>query len=303
MKNVYKFIDFISSTKNLSQKTLGCYTGDIKRYLKFSLSSDCEAFTVDSVQNYVSFLRDKKSLKDSSIKRNIISLKLFCRYMEESHSAEHNNPFNEVKFKFKQERRLPKTLSITEIRKILICAKNAKESATGKFQSFQTTRDLCVLDILISTGIRIGEAVAIRHTDILTHERLILIHGKGKKQRLIYISSSETWTAITDLIKLKNKYNLQNEHLFLNKYGTPLSIYSIENIFQKHLKLAGIKTKATPHYLRHTFATNLLSSGADIRTVQELLGHSSISTTEIYTHVSMQRKKQVLNKYNYRNKL
>ncbi len=303
MKNVYKFIDFISSTKNLSQKTLGCYAGDIRRYLQFAMSSGCEAFTTNCVQKYVSYLRDEKSLKDSSIKRNIISLKLFCKYMEESQSAERNNPFNEVKFKFKQERKLPKTLSITEIRKILICAKNAKESATGKFQSFQTTRDLCVLDILISTGIRIGEAVAIRHTDILTHERLILIHGKGKKQRLIYISSSETWTAITDLIKLKNKYNLQNEHLFLNKYGTPLSIYSIENIFQKHLKLAGIKTKATPHYLRHTFATNLLSSGADIRTVQELLGHSSISTTEIYTHVSMQRKKQILNKYNYRSKL
>ncbi|MFI3168263.1 MAG: tyrosine-type recombinase/integrase [Bacillota bacterium] len=303
MKNVYKFIDFISSTKNLSQKTLGCYAGDIGRYLKFSMSSGYEAFTADCVQKYVSYLRDEKSLKDSSIKRNIISLKLFCRYMEESHDAEHNNPFDEVKFKFKQERRLPKTLSITEIRKILMCAKNAKESATGKFQSFQTTRDLCILDILISTGIRIGEAVAIRHTDILTHERLILIHGKGKKQRLIYISSCETWGIINELLRLKNKQKLSCDHLFLNKYGTPLSIYSIENIFQKHLKLAGIQTKATPHYLRHTFATNLLSSGADIRTVQELLGHSSISTTEIYTHVSMTRKKQVLNKYNYRNKL
>ncbi len=302
MERVLEFIDFISSTKNLSGKTTGCYLGDIRRYMRFIDNKKMEAFSACGVQGYVNYLRFGKGLKDSSVKRNIVSLKLFFDYLKKRGVISYN-PFVDMEFHFKQERKLPKTLSTTEIQKLLHSLQKAKQNASSIFQTMQTTRDLCILDILISTGIRIGEAASITHADILSHERLILIHGKGKKQRLIYISSSETWAAITDLIKLKNRYNLQNEHLFLNKYGTPLSIYSIENIFQKHLKLDGIKTKATPHYLRHTFATNLLSSGADIRTVQELLGHSNISTTEIYTHVSMTRKKQVLNKYNYRNKL
>lgn len=155
--------------------------------------------------------------------------------------------------------------------------------------------------MLISTGIRIGEAAIISIGDIIVNERTILIHGKGRKQRLIYISSPITWSRIYELIKIRKKQ--KGEFLFINKYGQPISIYGIENIYRKYVVKANINAKSTPHYLRHTFATNLLANGADLRSVQEILGHASVSTTQIYTEVTTNRKKQVLRKYNLRNKI
>lgn len=157
------------------------------------------------------------------------------------------------------------------------------------------------MDLLISTGIRIGEAAAITLDDIILQEHTILIHGKGRKQRLIYISSSITWDRLKMLIKQRQK--LDSKHLFVNRYGNPLSIHGIEGIYKKYVKKAQITTKSTPHYLRHTFATNLLANGADLRSVQEILGHASVATTQIYTEVTTARKKQILKKFNYRNKL
>lgn len=157
------------------------------------------------------------------------------------------------------------------------------------------------MDLLISTSIRIGEAAAIRLSDIIISERTLLIHGKGRKQRLIYISSPITWNRIVNLIKERKTNNDTN--LFVNRYGAPLSIHGIDYIYKKYLKKSKITAHSTPHYLRHTFATNLLANGADLRSVQEILGHASVATTQIYTEVTTQRKKQVLNKFNYRNKL
>ena len=137
--------------------------------------------------------------------------------------------------------------------------------------------------------------------DIISPEHTILIHGKGRKQRLIYISSPITWERLKALIKERKKTS--NNYLFVNRYGNPLSIHGIEDIYKKYVKKAQINTKSTPHYLRHTFATNLLANGADLRSVQEILGHASVATTQIYTEVTTARKKQVLKKFNYRNKL
>ncbi|MCH5259234.1 MAG: tyrosine-type recombinase/integrase, partial [Lachnospiraceae bacterium] len=110
-----------------------------------------------------------------------------------------------------------------------------------------------------------------------------------------------TWNRIVALTKERKHSSCNN--LFVNRYGNPISIHGIEYIYKKYLKKANINTHSTPHYLRHTFATNLLANGADLRSVQEILGHASVATTQIYTEVTTQRKKQVLNKYNYRNKL
>ena len=130
-----------------------------------------------------------------------------------------------------------------------------------------------------------------------------MIHGKGRKQRLIYISCPQTWTNLMAWLKIRKTKPTFTNKVFVNKYGNQLNIHGIEYIFNTAKKAAGINPKSTPHYLRHTFATNLLANGADLRSVQEILGHSSVATTEIYTEVSTKRKKQVLNKYNYRNKL
>ena len=198
---------------------------------------------------------------------------------------------------------MPKTLTVNEVSRLIDYLTEQMENASTVFSKWKSTRNLALIDILISTGIRVAEASAISINDIAMTERVILIHGKGRKQRLIYISCQETWDNLKDWIKLRKSMNLPTDKLFLNRYGKQLSIHGIEYIFNSARDLCEINSNATPHYLRHTFATNLLANGADLRSLQEILGHSSVSTTEIYTEVTVERKKQVLKKYNYRNKI
>lgn len=292
--HISQFIHYLQATKNLSPKTLAAYKSDLLQFER----QHSDINTAD-ICSYISFLSNTLKLKDSSIRRKIVTLQNFYDYLENSDIIEYN-PFSKLKFKFRQEQRLPKTLSVSEVRKLLSCFNTNYEYITD-FKRNLFVRDAALIDLLISTGIRIGEASKIKLDDIIINEKTILIHGKGRKQRLIYISSPVTWERLSALIKERKK--TPGRFLFVNRNGQPLSIYGIENIYQKYAHKAKINPKSTPHYLRHTFATNLLANGADLRSVQEILGHSSVSTTQIYTEVTIGRKRHVLKKYNFRNKL
>lgn len=288
------FINNLKITKNLSRKTLVAYSSDLKQFSHYEqniLSPDIRAF--------IAYLTSDLHLKDSSVRRKIITLKNFYGFLVEGEVLE-STPFQKLKFRFKQEKRLPKTLSIKEVSKLLNCFNDSAIIRTS-FAEKEFMRDAALIDLLVSTGIRIGEAAAITLDDIVTTEHTLLIHGKGRKQRLIYVSSPVTWARISALVKERKKE--KGSYLFVNRYNNPLSIHGIEDIYKKYAKKAQINAKSTPHYLRHTFATNLLANGADLRSVQEILGHASVATTQIYTEVTTNRKKQVLKKYNYRNKL
>lgn len=289
-----KFINYLQATKNLSNKTLSAYTSDLKQFFEY----ETNIFQPD-VCAFISYLNTELKLRDTSIRRKIITLKTFYNYLIDTEVIE-TSPFKKLKFKFKQEKKLPKTLSIPEISKLLKCF-DIDTALLSPFALKEFIRDAALIDLLVSTGIRIGEAATITINDIIINEHTLLIHGKGRKQRLIYISSSITWDRIKAQIKECKKLN--SPYLFINRYGRPISIHGIEDIFKKYIKQAQISTKSTPHYLRHTFATNLLANGADLRSVQEILGHASVATTQIYTEVTTNRKKQVLKKFNYRNKL
>ena len=294
MNYLSKFINYLKATKNLSHKTLAAYSSDLNQFISY----EQEILNPD-ICSFISYLSNDLNLKDASIRRKIITLKLFYDYLLNNDFIT-TSPFKKLKFKFKQEKKLPKTLPVSEINKLLKCF-DIETSFLSTFAQKEYIRDAALIDLLISTGIRIGEAVAITIDDIIVSERTLLIHGKGRKQRLIYISSSITWNRIKTLIKEHSKSS--NEYLFVNRYGNPLTIHGVEDIYKKYAKMAQINTRSTPHYLRHTFATNLLANGADLRSVQEILGHASVATTQIYTEVTTNRKKQVLKKYNYRNKL
>lgn len=292
------FLSTMRSTKNLSDKTITAYHSDLLDFCRFIGDGD---ITEDTILNYVEYLKSKK-LKDSTINRKLIVLKMFFEYLYQNHYISQNYYLSH-KFKFKKERKLPKTLTKKEVSQLIEYLDEQKENASTVFSKWKSTRNLALIDILISTGIRVAEVSAISITDIVMTERVILIHGKGRKQRLIYISCHETWNNLKDWLKLRKSMNLPTDKLFLNRYGEQISIHGIEYIFNSSRDKCGINSNATPHYLRHTFATNLLSNGADLRSVQEILGHSIVSTTEIYTEVTVERKKQVLKKYNYRNKI
>ena len=210
MDYLSKFIHYLHATKNLSYKTLKAYTSDLKQFFNYEqdiLNPDVCAF--------ISYLNIDLKLKDTSIRRKIITLKNFYSYLVDNEFID-NTPFKKLKFKFKQERKLPKTLTVAEISKILKCF-DIDTSAISVFAQKEYIRDAALMDLLISTGIRIGEAAVIVLDDIITSERTILIHGKGRKQRLIYISSPITWDRLKALVKERKQSD--NKHLFVNRYG------------------------------------------------------------------------------------
>ena len=292
------FIDKIVNTRNLSPLTVKAYQSDLMDFINF----DTKNIDKKDVISYINHLRTNRHLKDTSIKRKLVTINQFYQYLIEDELIS-NNPLLKIKFNFKKEKRLPKTLSVREVSRILRSINDKLESSVKPFSLYINCRDAAVLDLLITTGMRINELSFLKLEDIIYHEHTILIHGKGRKQRLIYISSQVTWDRLKTWLKIRQDTQYNDSFVFLNRYHQRLSIYAIEDIYTKYRDLANVNSKSTPHYLRHTFATNLLANGADIRSVQEILGHSSITTTQIYTEVTNKRKKRILSKYNYRNKL
>lgn len=299
MNYINQLITQLKITKNLQEQTLKAYSSDITNFLNYINKETIEQI---DILNYINYLFDEKKLKDRSIKRKIISLKIYFNFLEDN-SIIRTNPFTKLKFKFKQEKKLPKTLQKNEVKKLLETVYDELNSSITPYKKFETIRNISLLEILISTGIRIQEASSITLNDISLQEKTIIIHGKGRKERQLFILNKYVLSSLKNWLTIRKTSSPKCNNIFINKYGNPLSIHSIENIFRKYKTLSNINIKATPHYLRHTFATNLLTNGADLRSVQEILGHSSISTTQIYLEISSNRKKQVLQKYNYRNNL
>lgn len=291
------FLKTIQTTKNLSDKSISAYRSDLNNLQRYIVSCGSD-IPQSLVLEYIQHLSKDRHLKDTTVCRKLITLKMFFTYLYEQCNLPENY-FTATSFKFRKEKRLPKTLSVEDV---LAMLQYASKQVVNVPSRWKPVRDLALIDLLISTGIRIGEASNISMSDIIHSERTILIHGKGRKQRLIYISCPKTWDNLSQWIEIRKNIS-KTDKLFVNRYGEQLSIHGIEHIYNKVKESAGITEHSTPHYLRHTFATNLLSNGADLRSVQELLGHASVATTEIYTEVSAKRKIEVLDKYNYRNNL
>lgn len=291
-------LSVMKSTKNISDYTFIAYRSDLNDFIKFCNGKINNNILVE----YVYSLSQERCLCDTTISRKLITLKMFFEYLHNKNLIEENY-YQNCHFKFRKERRLPKTLTKSEIAELLKTATAERNSAKSNPEILRTYRNLALIDVLISTGIRIGEASSISIEDIIESEKTILIHGKGRKQRLIYISCDETWNNLNKWLNIRKEMNISTDKLFVNRSGNRLGIHGIEYIYKRIKENAGINPSSTPHYLRHTFATNLLSNGADLRSVQELLGHSSVAITEIYTEITTQRKKEVLDKYNMRNNL
>ncbi len=244
-------------------------------------------------------MRSVAYIRPIQLKRKYVSLKMLFKHI---HKDNHdNNPFSNIQLNLPLSKTLPKTLTMHEVSQLLQVVIKEKEEATTDFAYSQATRNLAILCLLVSCGMRISEVQTLNLGDYLEKDKVLLIRGKGNKERLTYISSTMVYKNIADYMKLRNSIKTDSDAIFLNKYGSRLSIYSIENLFKKYQGMSRINPNATPHYLRHTFATKLLDNGADLRSVQELLGHASIVTTQIYTAVSLERKKSVLKKFNIMN--
>ncbi len=287
-------IDLKNDTR-LSHHTISAYRCDISSFFKWLEANDYTYITSPVIKEYFKQLHNTH--KPNSIKRKHISLKKF--FTEYSRiSVPDENPFTEIDLMLPRQKTLPKTLTIEEVTALLKAVSQELENAQTDFRKNQATRNIAILLLLISSGSRISEISSLNLSSLDMKDRIMLIRGKGGKERLMYISSDTVIKCLDDWLAIRKTFNPKTDSLFLNKYGTRLTIYSIENIFKRYQHLSMINQNSTPHYLRHTFATKLLDNGADLRSVQELLGHSNITTTQIYTEVSISRKKYVLTKYN-----
>lgn len=297
--------DFIRSLKvnrNLSKKSLNAYRYDLRGLERWVIENASGTVGKEELSQYFTFLANG-SLKPSSIRRKLVTAGAFIEYCIDHGVIATKDKPSKVRGGFIIPKRLPKTVNDHNISLILSTACELVSGATTQLKKILAIRNYAIIELLYSTGIRIGELSAMNIDDFSMETQEILINGKGRKERLVFLANAEALLAVKTWFKAREELLPTTSALFINRYGGRLSIYGIEDVFSNILSAAGIREHATPHFLRHSFATKLLSNGANIRDVQELLGHSSIMTTQIYTEVSAERKRYVLTHYNGRNAL
>jgi integrase/recombinase XerD len=289
------FLQHGQAVRNLSDRTIRAYQSDLTQFNVHVDGANMVDITPEHLEGYLDKL-GTGPYRDTSIRRKVAALKVFFRYLEEQ-GVVSESPARKLKIKRPVESRVPTVLSNREVRSLLAAPKeqigalSASRDASpgGRNRFFCAVRDDVILELLFSTGIRIGELVALNLHDVDLQSRQIHITGRATRGREVAVSSNELADALRTYIDLRAERELENGALFVGRAGTRLTIYSIENIFKKHVRLAEIKRHITPHALRHTMAAMLVSSGTDIREVQEILGHASILSTQVYTKLPIQK--------------
>jgi integrase/recombinase XerC/integrase/recombinase XerD len=292
---IAEFLQHGQAVRNLSDRTLRAYQSDLSQFHVAMDNRQMVDITPEHLEGYLDKL-GTGPYRDTSIRRKVAALKVFFRYLEEKGIVS-ESPARKLKIKRPVENRVPTVLSPREIRALLsapkeqiaVLASLREESAGGRNRYFCAVRDNVILELLFSTGIRIGELVALNVSDVNLEGRQMQITGRATRGRTVSIPNDAVLDAMTNYLDLRSERKLDTPALFVGRSGTRLTIYSIENIFKKHVRLAEIKRHITPHALRHTMAAMLVSSGADIREVQEILGHASILSTQVYTRLPIQK--------------
>ena len=291
-KQLESYYEDCEFRKRLNEKTIKAYTIDLNQYLEFITTTEINQKIINEYIHYL----NKKYLKYKTIKRKIASVKAFYSYLEYEEIIDYS-PFNKIKTKIKEPKLLPKTIQKDYIDKIIhLLLKDLKNSKT-EFQKKISLRNITLISVMFSTGIRVSELCNIKLKDIDLLEKKLKIFGKGSKERILYLGNSN----VVQLCQMYLTYNntcKKNEYFFLNKFNKKLSEQTVRILLKKIESELELSTHITPHMFRHTFATTLLEKVVDIRYIQNILGHSSISTTQIYTYVTYSKQKEILTNKN-----
>ena len=287
---VVEYIEYCEYRKRLDRKTLKAYRIDLKQYTDY-LQNISEFYFKDNLDKYITHLH--KQYKPKTVKRKIASLKAFFHYMEYKEILSENS-FSKLDIRFREAKLLPKTIPFHSLQTFLSTLYQQKEKATSEYQFRCCIRDIAVIELLFATGMRISELCSLRPADIDFVSNNILIYGKGAKERILQIGNPEVLSALSLYYETFKSDIATCGYFFVNRLQKKLSDQSVRYMITHYAKLAGIEQHLTPHMFRHSFATLLLEQDVDIRYIQRMLGHSSISTTEIYTHVSNIKQKDIL---------
>ena len=287
-QNLRSFFNFLIIEKGLSKNTVNAYETDIKGFIKWINKNNKQSLLnikESSVNRYISYLFSLK-LKSSSVNRKISSLKSFYLFLLKMKLIRYS-PFSEV-ISPKQEKYLPASMSESEVEKLL----NSPDTSKDIEQ-----RDKAMIEMLYATGMRISELVNLKITDIDMNRSVIKVMGKGSKERLIPFGESAS-EALFNYLKIRK--DSSSKEVFISNRGRKITRVAFWQRIKVYLLRENLKISISPHTLRHAFATHLLNRGADLRSVQLLLGHSDLSTTQIYTHIAKQRLGDVLKKHHPR---
>jgi len=270
---IKKFSNYLDIEKNYSQHTLRNYKSDLRELSVFLKGKDPKAITHLDLRRFLADLKQKNHAK-RTIVRKLCAIRSFFRFLSKEKYLK-NNPADAI-FTPKLDKRLPEFLDPVDILKLVTAP--PVDNVLG-------LRDRAILEVLYSTGIRVSELVGLNDEDVDIISGTVKVRGKGKKERIALLGR-EAQKAIR---KYQEARRPDLKGTFLNKNGTRLSDRSVRRIIDKYVRICSIEQKISPHSIRHSFATHLLNNGADLRSVQELLGHKNLSTTQIYTHLGSQR--------------
>lgn len=285
------FLDYLSVEKGLSKNTLEAYGQDLETYLGFLSQSklgDWSKVKRDHVMEFMIGER-KRGCEAATIARRVVAIKLFHRFLVRERLIEED--ITSVIESPKLWKKLPHFLTSAEMEAIL---------QAPDLETDHGIRDKALLECLYATGMRVSEVSGISLSDVNLESAYVRCKGKGSKERIVPIGQKAIEACRIYLKKVRAHYKTASDRFFLGRLGGPLSRIAIWELIKKNAKLAGIEKNITPHTFRHSFATHLLERGADLRIVQELLGHADIATTQIYTHVSRDRLKGVHAKFHPR---
>lgn len=295
MKNLQtltdNYLEFCQCQKRLDKKTIKAYRIDLKQFLHQIQTDEIAEITPDRLETVIAALHQK--YKPKTVKRKIASMKAFFHYLEYK-DVIGVNPFNKIQVRFREPVILPKTIPLQTVETFLSTMYQQRSLAKTAFQKRTVLRDIAVIELLFATGMRISELCSLKSSNVNLQDNTILIYGKGSKERRLQIGNDDVTRILTEYRLEYQAEQKQCNYFFVSHSSRPLSDQAVRRMINKYASLAAIDLHITPHMFRHTFATCLLEADVDIRYIQEMLGHSSINITEIYTHVALSKQRDIL---------
>lgn len=281
------FLIYISSEKGLASNTIEAYRRDIQHFIKFLSFQNVEKITSVEKSHIVGFLGElfNKKYASASVSRKLIAIKVFLRFLKREGAVNENVAHYIESPKLWQL--VPEVLMPNEIEALIACPNNKTEEGA---------RDRAIIEVFYSSGLRVSELCSLGIYDV--DDQFVRVMGKGKKERLVPLGSAALHAVDHYLVHYRSKYESdKNQILFLNSRGNPINRISVWKMIKNRAKEADITKNISPHTLRHSFATHLLDNGAELRVIQEMLGHASISSTDRYTHVSQKRLQEAFHQF------
>lgn len=291
------YLRYCHVRKGLDAKTIRAYRADLRDFRLYIEDREGDFLDKQSIGSYVDSLHGVKAPR--TVKRKIASIQAFYHYLVYAEEIT-ENPFYRLDLSFRLPQRLPRYIPNHVMNTFYQELYSQKERADTPYRLKCAVRNIAVVELMFATGLRISELCGLKRETINLHDGEIRIHGKGDKERILQLTESITINAMSEYEAFFKTEIGKSEYFFLNKYGHPLSAQSVRNMINQLTSAASISMHITPHMFRHSFATYLVNQDVDIRCIQEILGHSSIRTTEIYTHVDMAKQKSVLKEKNPR---